>query len=397
MTKLTPHEYYVKYALAKYITGKVVPRQATLEKFGLTIESYNKLRKEHGLPAIDYTLYQSGREHVPKQPKGKRARTKRGTFAPVLRLIEIKEGLLKLYETKDKGIRTAQTVESLNKAFRRCVEIAQADYTGDRDNIYPVLENPNKLLESLRNERWHLSEISIYTYYHAVVECLNKIFPHLYSPEIMQIYNETNDSLNVRQKSIRVSRMLNDSILPYNKVQKKIIAKFGKISKENLYIELMKQVIMRDDIGSIRFTKKEDIPNTGNWLLYRGHRNSSLLILQEYKTSNKHGRQEFELSSPIPWLISRLKYNEGDFIIESKINTNFTDNNLLSQWVSRMLHSAEIDTQDHGAVNFLRKSIISTELHTDSSPDRIQAIAHRAMHSPFMSVIYMRGLAEAEN
>lgn len=183
------------------------------------------------------------------------------------------------------------------------------------------------------------------------------------------------------------------------------------ISKENLYISLYSQFPSRDDWGSMwiddgegEVPRKEEeydlvrrntlfLPNKKRKYL----RGKAFLVMTNYKTSKIYGARVFVFDKPTTDNI--LKYVKKNRISGSteRMSPYLFGASKMSGYVGRLLDDLGVDRLRLGAINYLRKSYISTQLanFTGTDEERLN-LAYTMKHSPSASLRYVRELLERE-
>ena len=147
---------------------------------------------------------------------------------------------------------------------------------------------------------------------------------------------------------------------------------------------MYKEVTLRDDFILKIVSAIKDANNKKENYIVVPKRGSLIVIVNNYKTSEKYGEIKVKLSSTLSKLIRNFieveKLKPNDYLFGSKN---------LSQFVTNM--NKKIGVQG-GGINNYRKMAVSDVLHNNPSPEERVELSNSMKHSPLVQVRYLRNI-----
>jgi hypothetical protein len=149
----------------------------------------------------------------------------------------------------------------------------------------------------------------------------------------------------------------------------------------------------RDDLGNVKIVKyKKDVKADGNYLVWS---KKPVLILNQYKTSDKFGRIEYKIPLNIMDYLTHQNKQIGDLMISKDSGEKYGSYGNLSSVISTMLKRSGVKTDENtndGAVNLLRHSFITNELSKITTAEDRLVLSEKLAHSPITTLVYIRKL-----
>lgn len=397
-------------AINRILAGGV-PRQSTLDKWGLSHADVNKLRTDKGLDPIDFSLRPTrctraspcvqvsddsvvvDQEPLPESPDPEQLPRPSGkilgksaSLQDVLRSIEGIRGKQQLLPSgrpaKNKDGSAKKLADSTVKQYADGMRIiAHTVGCADKDNFIACLKDTEKVLGKLR-ERYP-KKVSLKKALGVIVSVAKYIpdFKKVLGAEAHDFYrNEMIGSIKAAEKDA-VERTESDSAIPIDTIKvklKDIANKFGKASEKYLEAKLQVELTgIRDDLGNITIVESErKAKQTGvdNYYVPRTRK----LVIKKFKTSKEHPPYEFTLNAANAKLIS-------DSLRKNRRTT------LFPMRVGRRVTKTFADAGLPGVgVNSIRHSWITKLLGNNPSEANVNRIAAKFKHSPTMTLRYFR-------
>jgi hypothetical protein len=176
-------------------------------------------------------------------------------------------------------------------------------------------------------------------------------------------------------------KQANTTIISFNDYLEKIKAEFGVNSKEYALSSLYQQVTLRDDfILKIVQSTKDTNDRKENYIIVP-NRGNLIVIVNNYKTSEKYGEIKVKLSTTLSKLIGKFIKVE-----KLKINDYLFGNKNLTQFVSKMNKKIGVS----GSISLFRQMAVSDLLQKNPSPEERVALSNSMAHSPIVQLKYLR-------
>ena len=320
-------EVVQRHRVVKSITKGVLPRAATLEKHGITLAEFNRIRSENGLPAIDASKYPlscrkpncvqvpRGTDPAPSTPSSPSAedvplpspeisvgitakelvqkiRNVRGQ--PRLdkndQLVYDEDGKLEILENST----VKQAADNLDRLFRR-MGLTEG-------NVVRALRDTKKTLAFMRKEWKKFVTFKVYPgsivtaakYYSPFKRLLGEEAYEEYRQAMMKAMKISTDEAIARTESLSVT-----PIAEIRDAAKDVSKKYGDTSLRGLAAHMQSnQVGLRDNLSGVVVVSsaKEAIDN--------GHPNyyvprTRVLHIGKFKTSKQYPAYRFVLSTEL--------------------------------------------------------------------------------------------------
>jgi hypothetical protein len=196
-------------------------------------------------------------------------------------------------------------------------------------------------------------------------------------------------------------------VLPFKEIKRRVERAFPRNSqekpKQNLYINMYAEFVSRDDMKNFKLSTERPPQNVDALKRLRLPHNtlyvskeSAVIALVDYKTSNLYGPQRFEFSEKVSQLV--WEYIKRNKLLETdKASGTLFGKSGMSTFVGNMLDAIGQPRGNGGAINVLRKSYVSSEMDkagAGMTADERQALAFHMRHSVNTSLKYVRDLAK---
>ena len=172
-----------------------------------------------------------------------------------------------------------------------------------------------------------------------------------------------------------------EPIFTFSKYLEKVKEKFGELSKMYVLSKLYNELTVRDDFVLKIVDKKSEATDANENYIIMGKNKILRIIINKYKTFDKYGVIDEQLSAGLSKLIHQYATNnslkKGDYLFGDKKLTQFVHDN-----------NAKIGVK--GGVSEYRRMKISEELAKIISPEERILLAAKMRHSPVSQLWYLR-------
>jgi len=236
--------------------------------------------------------------------------------------------------------------------FKTIINIlSPTDYN---DLIFKLTKQPNKVLKLIKNFEYkprHTYSVNTQiSLYKAILFFLEKFEINI-KPEKKTKYEDAiqiGDVLSAQELQVKNNTV---SIPTFEEYLNKIINKFGLASREYLISKIYHEVSCRDNLQLILLSDPVKLNREKNYIICNEFPNSTVII-NDYKTVDRYGKFNTELSEELTKLIK-------EYIINHQIQNGelFFNAKNISMIVSRMNKS--LGYEGFGAINLFRKMLSS--------------------------------------
>ena len=174
--------------------------------------------------------------------------------------------------------------------------------------------------------------------------------------------------------------------MPFQDYINLVKEKFGEKSKMYMIAKLYNELTLRDDFTLKIVNSGRDLSTDLNYVVIpqrRGIRlNTKLrIIINHYKTSEKYGQIDAELSVALSNLIreyaTQNNLKEGDFLFGEKELSNYVSS-----------HNKQMGVK--GSITLFRQMKISDEVNKQTDAKKRVDLADKLKHSPVVQLRYLR-------
>jgi len=255
--------------------------------------------------------------------------------------------------------------DNLIKCFREQKKLIEIINTATKANGEPYSTNTKKSL------------------FQMILYLIDKLHLSI-TPKIKEHYKKQFEIYKISSNDETTAKQANTTILSFDDYLKKVKSMFGDLSKEYVLSCLYKEVTLRDDFILKIVSAIKDANNKKENYIVVPKRGSLIVIVNNYKTSEKYGEIKVKLSLTLSKLIR-------NFIEVEKLKPNdyLFGNKNLSQFVTNM--NKKIGVQG-GGINNYRKMAVSDVLHNNPSPEERVELSNSMKHSPLVQVRYLRNI-----
>ena len=263
------------------------------------------------------------------------------------------------------------------------------------DNILECIKDPSTA--STIKDNW--TNLNSRLGYVQMVVKIASVYPgarEAIGEEVYKFWDDTFQATKFEAQAENIANQDMGEVMPFAEIRKKVDEVFGTLSKESMYVAMIDDATVRDDLGIAKVVESAEGKDTEwNYIVIPTRGKKVSLVLNSYKTMARYGSitHEYspEVSQKIRAYVTTLKKKEGDLLFAGKGGTLYNGGQL-SSFVAGFLKKAGIDTKGNGAVNFLRKSKVSDELSEKKTPKTRMELARKLQHSPITSAKYVRRL-----
>ena len=395
--------------LLKVATDGRVPRQITMDKYNITLDEVNDIRKKNGMSSVAKT--------VRSEPKAvtvaKKAFEESKTEAPLVDTDYSLSSIMKYYTEHasiDPKSKLPRAITTMKNVFGITIEyttakrtpstkIVSASWNGKGnlfntinllgkqyldntslifDNMQHLFEKVNTINEAASSKSIRLQKLLVlFSEYPAYDKVENK------RDEAIRLLKKAIDDATPNVQADAAYKEIVSVVEDYDEIVRKVASKFGKTSEEYLFMKVFENVPSRDDLGlmkvlDIEYKPKLDPNNIKPNLLSQINRvtedkynllvmadTSAIFVFTTYKTSNKYGTVMYKCSDELFHLLneyfdnSSFTYNiDSEFLFKSK-NSEMKQTKFVSQMLvsSGVKESKKIVNENDGSINLLRHSI----------------------------------------
>ena len=196
-------------------------------------------------------------------------------------------------------------------------------------------------------------------------------------------YKYQYDLLNILSKDKTAISQNIETVLTFEQYLPLIKNEYGEQSKEYLISKLYSFNGFRDDLNLIIIKNKEDeTDETKNYIIIPDeHDSECIIILNEYKTQKRYGKEILTLPIEISLLIKEYKKNNNLDINELLFNTES-----LSSYIKKFNNKINLNI----TINKLRQMKVSEKLNQSITPEERLELSKSLKHSPETSKAYNR-------
>ena len=349
-----------KARVLKRIKEGSKPQKATLEKYGITLE---------------------GEENEPKQEtRGRKKGSHKG-----ISIEHIKTYYNQLVENDEMAKNSAKNYISRLKIIMKETQNCDID-----DDVVPCMKKFDDFIQAI--EEKYTSETTRFAHLQTIVKAIDT-YPSLKKKVPFQRYKDKLLEFKTRSDEEQVQKKVEDEVPPFSEIKDKVYDNYPAGSKERLLIDMYDELTLRDDFGDVEFitSRKSETDGKQNYLNLRAKE----LVLNNYKTSNKYGKQRFKLSDELIKKIKKsLKEDPRLYLFSSKTN-NMKPAGSMTHTLASIFMKAGIKGKDK--VNLLRHAKLSEELDGENlkDKDKRRELFEKMLHSPFTQLKYLRTLHDA--
>jgi len=349
-----------KARVLKRIKEGSKPQKATLEKYGITLE---------------------GEENEPKQEtRGRKKGSHKG-----ISIEHIKTYYNQLVENDEMAKNSAKNYISRLKIIMKETQNCDID-----DDVVPCMKKFDDFIQAI--EEKYTSETTRFAHLQTIVKAIDT-YPSLKKKVPFQRYKDKLLEFKTRSDEEQVQKKVEDEVPPFSEIKDKVYDNYPAGSKERLLIDLYDELTLRDDFGDVEFitSRKSETDGKQNYLNLRAKE----LVLNNYKTVNKYGKQRFKLSEDLMKKIKKsLKDDPRLFLFSSKMN-NMKPAGSMPHTLAAMFMKSKVKGKDK--VNLLRHAKLSEELDGENlkDKDKRRELFEKMLHSPFTQLKYLRTLHDA--
>lgn len=412
--------------LKRLTTGKVSLK--TLERYDITPEEANRIRKDANLEPIDYRQPETIRintllakkEQEESETKAINTQIELAQKVRVKASKKLKNVTKKLEETPNENIESTNKKISFHDirdywferskynsnaysittaenyfgkthesggSFRKLLKFVKCD---PFDNIAPCFKNVTTWISAIKKDvkKNKLSQNTYKSYIQVLLVIMDQYLLLLkFYPELKTQRDILKNEFDGSKKSASIFQLTTqniDKVPPFSEIKSKILNKYDDKTQEFLYISLYECVPVRDDYGDLLITDslKKSSDKDQNFVVIT--KQYVYIVLNVYKTDEKYGRIQHKLEKHCAKYIRdslKLKPRTHLFIKNTVYNkikstdkaSNITrddlygGNNALSNFVGNMLKKSQVKTQKtnlSGNINLLRHAIISEYLNS---------------------------------
>ena len=252
--------------------------------------------------------------------------------------------------------------------------------TGNK-NIINILKNPKKTLKSINNAKMaNGSPYSNNTIKGVLQTCLLLIDRFNISADKKEFINDFQVS-KIQSSDDNSKKADEEPIYKFDKYLEIVKNKFGDMSKMYVLSKLYNELTVRDDFVLKIVDKKSEASDPDENYIIMGKNKILRIIINKYKTFDKYGVIDEQLSAGLSKLIHQYATNnslkKGDYLFGNKKLTQFVHDN-----------NAKIGVK--GGVGEFRHMKISEELAKIISPEERILLATKMRHSPISQLWYVR-------
>lgn len=246
--------------------------------------------------------------------------------------------------------------------------------TSYEDLIFQLTKQPKKVIHLLKSFEYQPNKTyavnTLISFYKAILFFLDK-FNIFIKPEKKIKYEdviEISDVVSAQELEIKNNSI---SIPTFEEYLNKIVEHFGLASREYLIAKMYHEVSCRDDLQLILLRDPIKLNNKNNYIIVNEFPNATVII-NDYKTVDKYGKFNTELSPDLTTLIK-------SYILTNQIENGnlFFNSKNISMLVSRM--NKKLGFEGFGAINLIRK-IIATEAESLPLKEQLK-VSKKMKHS----------------
>lgn len=339
-------EVLKKRIINRILDGKV-PQMASLEKFEITEDMVNEMRKEVGLEPIK--IKPTGKKRPKKEPVA-------------LTLQSVHDHYNKLAEDKKIAPRTGET------HYSNFVRIIKG--LGCEDSILDCLKDHEKVIKYIQELKTQKkTDATINTKQSYITAVLNVI-------DTMKIkvpreqYSETFDKMKKEKESSNTQKQLTEEVEKFSTIKKRIEDNNPDWSQEVVMINLYDEVTPRNDFQNLTFDTSD--PNHIDL-------DEGTITLREFKKTDKKYEPivDYKLSESFMKLLKNsLKEQPRDKVFTKKMESIFK--------------------KAKTGINQIRHSKISEELSGENlkDPAKREELRSKMLHSSATQLNYIRNLKD---
>jgi len=221
------------------------------------------------------------------------------------------------------------------------------------DLIFKFTKQPKKVIKLIKNYEYikgrTYSTNTLISLYKAILFFIDK-FSIFIKPDKKTKYEDAIQIGDIVSSKELIEKNNSNDIPSFEDYLQKLIKMFGNKSREYLIAKMYSEIKCRDDLHLILVDSFDNLDSQKNYLVLND--NKSSVVINDYKTIDKYGRYDVELSNELTTLIS-------DYILEYEIKNGekFFNFNNVSMVISRM--NKILGFTKLGNINLFRKMIAS--------------------------------------
>jgi hypothetical protein len=271
---------------------------------------------------------------------------------------------------------TARTIAFYNDTFKTLNKILgeSIDY-----NKYKIIIK--KINSATYNNKLY-SINSKKNFYQLILKMINnkKI---IVSIKTHDAYKYQYELLNIISKDKTTISQTEETVLTFDEYLPLIKNEYGEQSKEYLISKLYSFNGFRDDLNLIIIKNRDDeTDETKNYIVIPDeHDNECIIILNEYKTKKRYGKEILTLPTDISLLIKEYKKNNNLNINDLLFNTES-----LSSYIKKYNNKIGLNI----TINKFRQMKVSEQLNQNTSPEERIELSKSLKHSVETSKLYKR-------
>ena len=262
------------------------------------------------------------------------------------------ENVYKIIDNMTFNNSTKQLSPNTKKKYKSCIKQFFNIY--DESDLRSAYRSPITIIDLIQTAPFN-NKLDVIT---AILKLLNSgIIPN-YPKDDYDILNDYYNELNQENKIKRQNKINNenDKVENIEELHKKIIEKYGRISKENIIFMLYKEIPKRDNFY-LKIVEHEKDANDKNinYILVPINKNAPVkVIIYEHKTKGLYESNFEKLSKDLSKIIREYINNN-----ELEVNDYLFPNKKLGSFIKNMFNKIGIDIK--GVVD-MRKIVVSNLL-----------------------------------
>lgn len=363
--------------LRRVQTGSI-PTKSSMEKYDITPEQVNDIRKQNGLEPHDFKCFPLRSKDpicLPPPTPEPQEPSKRGRKVGSHKGISMEHVRFYYQKLVDDGTMAQNSAKTYADQLERVLKELKG--CEPQDDIVKCLKKSDQFL-TLVNEKYTNANTKK-AYLQAVLYAIDH-YPSLKEKVSRKAYHQAWVDSKKNAETYNIDRQVNQEVPKFSEIIKKVYETYPEQSDARLMISLYNEITMRDDFGKVMVVNDNSKATTPNFVNIK----TGFIHMNDYhKTKEKYGPVKIKLSKKLIDLIKSTR-DVGEMLF-SRAN--------MSQYIGQVLKKSGV--VGSGAINLLRHSKISEELEGSKirSSKKRNELADVMKHSPVTQISYLRTLA----